>query len=408
MLMTSGYMLYKRRKRWYNRRWWVRPINQDREQRGAYSNIFAAMRTMDEEEFFKYTRMSRRQFDTLVKLLTPLLKKRSQRKALSVGQRLAMTLKYLAHGGSTSALGWEYYVAKSTAQKVLKETCQAIWRALSPKYLKRPQEEDWRRIADGFHSKWNLPNCVGAIDGKHIAIQAPSNAGSLFFNYKKTHSIVLMAACDAEYNFTLIDIGAYGSQSDGGIFSRVIGRAVETGDIVFPPPEVIPGMAQEMPYYLVGDAAFPQRKWLMRPYPGRSLSLQKSIFNYRLSRGRRTIENAFGILASRWRILRSVMVAQPDTVEAYVSACVCLHNFIKSETCGSRFYCPPNYVDSENNGVVNEGNWRLEMAALRGVGRLGANIATRVAYELRDMLANYFITREGEVPWQYHKVTSIN
>lgn len=52
---------------------------------------------------------------------------------------------------------------------------------------------EWVRIAHEFETRWNIPNCVGAIDGKHVIIQCPPRGGSMFFNYKKFHSTVLMA-----------------------------------------------------------------------------------------------------------------------------------------------------------------------------------------------------------------------
>ena len=59
---------------------------------------------------------------------------------------------------------------------------------------------------------------LGAIDGKHVVMQAPGRSGSSFFNYKKTHSIVLMAICNARYQFTVADIGDSGRQSDGSVY----------------------------------------------------------------------------------------------------------------------------------------------------------------------------------------------
>jgi len=86
--------------------------------------------------------------------------------------------------------------------------------------LKVPQtEEEWINIANQFEAKWNFGNCIGAIDGKHVIMQAPARSGSCYFNYKKTHSIVLLAVVNSNYEFILVDIGDAGRQSDGGVFA---------------------------------------------------------------------------------------------------------------------------------------------------------------------------------------------
>ena len=81
-------------------------------------------------------------------------------------------------------------------------------------------QQDWSRIETGFRLRWDFPNCVGAIDGKHIAIRSPPNSGSLYYNYKNHFSIVLMAVVDAGYGFIVVDVGNYGSNSDTGIFKH--------------------------------------------------------------------------------------------------------------------------------------------------------------------------------------------
>lgn len=96
---------------------------------------------------------------------------------------------------------------------VVKDTCEVIWNVLAKDFFKAPSSADeWKVISWDFFLKWNFPNCIGtctvdllyiimigAVDGKHIVIQAPQNSGSLFYNYKGTFSVVLMAVCDANH-----------------------------------------------------------------------------------------------------------------------------------------------------------------------------------------------------------------
>lgn len=69
------------------------------------------------------------------------------------------------------SISYNYRLGVSTVSNIIKSTCSAIWEILRPEYLQCPTEEQWKSIADGFEMKWNFPNCIGAIDGKHIRIQ---------------------------------------------------------------------------------------------------------------------------------------------------------------------------------------------------------------------------------------------
>ena len=124
---------------------------------------------------------------------------------MSNAEQLAVTLRYLAAGISQQALAASYKLGTMTVSKIIREVCQALWTALREE-VKFPQGDQWEAIREGFLTQWDHPNCVGAIDGKHVRVKAPANSGSSFFNYKGSLSFVLMAASDANYHFTFVHL----------------------------------------------------------------------------------------------------------------------------------------------------------------------------------------------------------
>lgn len=165
--------------------------------------------------------------------------------------------------------------------------------------------EEWQEIEKRFAQRWNLPNCCGAIDGKHVVMRQPPHAGSTHFNYKKQHSIVLLAVCDADYRLLYVDAGLNGRISDGGVYNRSnLAKALAENTVNLPPPKLLPGGLYPVNHCIVADAAFAKRPYILKPIPKDPDYLDR-IYNYRISRARRTIENVFGLMAARFRIFRS-------------------------------------------------------------------------------------------------------
>ena len=142
---------------------------------------------------------------------------------------------------------------------------------------------------------------MGTIDGKYIRIECPKSSGTLCYNNQGFFGIVLLTVCDANDCFTLYDLGGYGSNDDCGILlNSEMGRRLEEKRINLPIAEDLDGCNyKSLPYYLICDKIFPLKLWLMRPSPGGNMTEEKQIYSYRQSRGRRIIENTFGLLVTR-------------------------------------------------------------------------------------------------------------
>lgn len=145
----------------------------------------------------------------------------------------------------------------------------------------------------------------------------------------------------------------------------------------------------------------------MKPYPNRNLDLTQRIFNYRLSRVRRIVENVFGILSSRFGVFQKPVPLEPQKVEKIVMAACVLHNFLRSKPSSRHIYTPQESFDREINGTIIEADWR-QMAGNNGLPNIqqqGGNKSTTEAREIRDELCDFFNTN-GQVPcmWQWNAV----
>ena len=134
---------------------------------------------------------------------------------------------------------------------------------------------------------------------------------------------------DANYKFINIDVGGYGKQSDGGTFrSSALFLYLSDGRLDIPNETALPNSEITVPYVLIGDEAYPLLRNLLKPYSARELNADKEYFNARLSRARRTVECAFGIIFSKWRILSKAIETSVHVADDIVKAICVLHNTI--------------------------------------------------------------------------------
>ncbi|CAF4865572.1 unnamed protein product [Pieris macdunnoughi] len=350
-------------KEWYKMRY-----------RFTHEHLQRTLQATEPDDYKNFLRMDNDYFETLLELIRPNIEKQdtNMRQAIPASQRLSITLRYLVTGMDLEDLKFMCAVAPRTLDLIIQETCEAIIQKLKRIYpgpavmcfcfsLIVPRTiEDWKKVAKDFERRWNFPNCIGAVDGKHIEIEKPSNSGSYYFNYKKTFSIVLMAIVNANYQFMMVDVGANGRMSDGGTlkntkFWQLFSESENKLNI--PEPCELLESDKKFPFVLVGDEAFQLTPNFMKPYNKAVLTDERRIFNYRLSRARRVVENAFGILSWRFKIFIKDIGLHPDKTRKVVLAACHLHNYLCEKNKNK--YIQPGDIDIEEpNTTVTKGAWR--------------------------------------------------
>ncbi|CAI6372415.1 unnamed protein product [Macrosiphum euphorbiae] len=276
----------------------------------------------------------------------------------------------MATGESFRSLSFGFRISHSYISLIIKETLSVLRTKLVPIFLPDANTIDFKVKAAEFSYKWNYPNCILAIDGKHVWIRSPINSGSLFHNYKDYFSTVLLAMVDANYKFIVVDIGSYGKEGDSGIFFKSeLGKQILGGIFRFPEDSALPGSNIIVPHASREDDS-------------------KKKFNYRLSRDRRVTENAFGLLSQIFRVFYQPMNINITTCDDLILVACCLHNMLRDaymENNKRPFY----ELDSEQTEPTNN-----MLSMTRGGGFYNIE-----GFEVRDRFKHFF-NNEGSVSWQ--------
>ena len=244
----------------------MRPWLQRRVFLGQYDTLMNELRVEALGGFKAFLRMDAEVFTQILGRIEGRITKSSEgRPPLMPGLKFAITLRFLATGNSYRSLAFDFRVAHNTISLFVPEVCDAIVEEFREEQFATPTTEaEWEQVSEKFGTRWNFHHACGALDGKHIRIRKPNNSGSVYYNYKGFFSIVLLGLVDADYKFLWVNVGAEGSQSDCGIFNRsTLESALREDRMGFPRPRPLPHDDRNIPYFIIGDDAFPLRPYLM-------------------------------------------------------------------------------------------------------------------------------------------------
>ena len=270
-------------------------------------------------------------FDKLLEKVKPHLTKKDTRLRDSILAhiKLCVTLCFLASGQSYMQLRYAFQISTSAISEFVPQVCKALYSVLKEDYMCLSASQAWwLQLAKEFEAKGQFPHAVGTID--------------------------------ANAQFIAYDLGSAASQSsDGGIFKK---SRLETMCI-----SNFPSLSN------VGQSALPPIPYFLLDAHCTAIG-DKNVFNYRHSRARRIVGNAY-ILCARFRVLLRTLELDVENSLQAVRACLALHNSLLMKKAGA--YNTPGFLDIENeHDNVRPGSWRnlLGDSSVRSNSTLSANI----------------------------------
>ncbi|CAF2206379.1 unnamed protein product [Rotaria magnacalcarata] len=337
---------------------------------------------MDGRDFKEHFRVNRSTFNFLVKELGPHICKMTttMRDPISVVKRIAVALHYLASCEEYRVVSSLFGIGKSTANVIVHEFVDVVNEFLLPKFVQFPlSEEKLKECSQDFEAILGFPQCVGAVDGCHIPVSPPKEQAISYYNYKGWYSMVLFAVVDCRYRFIYTSVGSPGRNNDGYILQNSSLKAILDSNLFDKSCKELGG--SRVPLCLMGDSAFPLTSHLLKPYP-EHLELNEVQKNYNkiFCGARRVVENAFGRLKARFRIVYKRMECDINFATQIINTCVTLHNICE------------HYVDTITLEWLNRqgDDGRNQPHAVTTAGNNGPG------KDIRDSIAKYLYEKDHQ------------
>lgn len=299
------------------------------------------------DDFQRFFRISRGTFELILRniavYLTPDIGR--GRAAITPEKHLLITIWFISHQDTIHRMSDRFSVTDSSIIRCRDRVFTVVLRYLKTKFIYLPEDYNVKaQIMDEYSIGSQFPNVLGAIDGTHIRIVAPSEHSQVYVNRKKFHSLVLQGICASNMQFLHVLAGWPGSVND----SRIL-RNCDVWNIA---PDWC-----GVDNHLVGDGAYPLQQWLLTPFRNNGhLTQRMRRFNYRLSSARVAIERAFGLLKGRFRRLKLLDTKTIKTaVDTIIVSCI-FHNICVVNDDVLEQYIRENQEEAHrhNNLVLND------------------------------------------------------
>ncbi|XP_053296371.1 putative nuclease HARBI1 isoform X2 [Pleuronectes platessa] len=278
-----------------------------------------ALETMEDRELIKRYRLNREGIQLVVDLVRDAITSPTNRNnPISPEIKCLVTLRYLATGKMQLCNADDLAISQPSVSRAINQTINALARPhIIQQFIRFPLDiQQLHRIKANFMAIAGMPGVVGAIDGTHIKIIAPSKDEDVFVNRKKVHSINTQVVFDA--NFNILDVVAKwpGATHD----SRIL---MEGGlRQLFERHHVPVGC------HLLGDSGYPCKTWLLTPYlnpqPGAQLK-----YNIAHKHTRNVVERGIGQMKRRFHVLHGEIRLTPERASTVITVCAILHNLCK-------------------------------------------------------------------------------